>query len=167
MNMVPEQLRKLHCKSESGIGKHASSCLGVLRPVLGSVVNAGDFHYLILNPIDDNVRQSWKDKLPGAVDPALATAMRKAAQAVAAVINRLRHVSSGIGIAECTRQLCRDRWRRGWSSVSALTLQDLLQLRTYVLMLHEISAIRGRQANIDGLDEVPVIFQVAAQNLLR
>lgn len=58
MNVVPARPRKLHCKSELRIGKHASSCAGDLRPVLGSVVNASDFHNLIFNPIDDYVRQS-------------------------------------------------------------------------------------------------------------
>lgn len=65
---------------------------------MGTVINACDFHYLIPNPVDDNVGQSGEDELAGAVDPSLATAMRKTSQAVAAVLNGLRHVGSGIGI---------------------------------------------------------------------
>ena len=33
-------------------------------------------------------------------------------------------------------------------------------------MLHEISAIRSRQAKIYSLDELPIPFQIGAQNLL-
>src|SRR5882757_11164477 len=34
-------------------------------------------------------------------------------------------------------------------------------------MLHEVPALRGCESQINGLDEMRVIFQVAAENLLR
>jgi hypothetical protein len=52
-------------------------------------------------------------------------------------------------------------------AAGALALQDLFQLLSYFLVLHEISAIRSRQANIDSFDEVSIVLQIEAQNLLH
>jgi hypothetical protein len=41
----------------------------------------------------------------------------------------------------------------------------LFELPAHFLVFHEISALGSGEADIDRFDEVPVIFQIAAQNL--
>jgi hypothetical protein len=55
----------------------------------------------------------------------------------------------------------------GTPHAGASASEHLLQLLAHILVLHEVSALRGSQAEIDGFDKARVIFQIAADHLLR
>jgi hypothetical protein len=56
---------------------------------------------------------------------------------------------------------------RGTPHAGASASEDLLQLLAHILVVDEVSALRRSQAEIDGLDKARVIFQIAADYLLR
>ena len=52
-------------------------------------------------------------------------------------------------------------------NAGASASEDLLQFLAHVLVLDEVSALRRSQAEVGGLDKARVIFQIAADDLLR
>src|SRR5229473_2710989 len=69
-----------------------------LGPVLGSVINAQEFHDLVLNAIHNDVGQSRENQLTLAGDPPLPSKIRELSEGVAAVIESLSDIGSGDGI---------------------------------------------------------------------
>jgi hypothetical protein len=69
------------------------------------MIDARDFYDFILDTVHDDIWKSVKDEFPSAFFPPFTTAVRETAQAGTAIVDTLRHLSSGSGIVSAN-MLC-------------------------------------------------------------